>query len=315
MAYTGVNDPRLFVNKQPGGMFSVRDVIQTPGRVFYVGSLVTGATDSTGFGLNPGAPFATMDYAIAQCTASRGDTIFALPGHSETASTAAQQLFDADVAGIQIIGLGWGDLVPTFNLEHASASCVIGASSVRLRNLLFVGGVTDLVTCLDIEAAGDGSIIEDCGFRDSATDEDALTFVKIEANADRLTFQRNHFRNITGGEATDTLLFAGGSDDTRIIDNVASIDAKTGGFVNNNAAASTNQYILNNQVVNQDASAGLCVLHHASSTGLIAYNGFAGNKANTEPISTVTAMHVIENYMTDTAAASGIVSGTVTAWA
>ena len=34
-------------------------------------------------------PFATIDYAIGQCTANNGDLIMVMPGHTETVTAAA----------------------------------------------------------------------------------------------------------------------------------------------------------------------------------------------------------------------------------
>ncbi len=310
------HDTKLFVNKQPGGMFVVRDASECPGRVFWAGSNVTGATDGAGYGRNPGAPFATVDYAFSSGSvlADRGDVVYVLPGHAESASTAVE-LFDMDIAGVSIIGLGNGDKRPTFTLAHADATIVMGAAGCRLSNIRLIGNISDLVAGLEIEAAADGAIVDHCYFADSATNKDMLIPISVAADADRLTIVDNHFNMVTGGEATDCIKLAGGSDGTVVARNFAAGDWKTGGFLNAATAASLGLVVLDNIVVNQDGSAGLCYSGHASSTGVIARNMFCGNKANTEPISEVTAMHVCENYMTDTAGASGIVSGTVTAWA
>jgi len=103
----------LYVRKQPGGVFDITDIQNHPGNVFFVHS-GTG-TDGAGYGQNPDAPTATLDYAIGLCTASKGDVIYVLPGHAE--SFAATEGFDADMAGIKIIGLGWGNNRPTFKDE------------------------------------------------------------------------------------------------------------------------------------------------------------------------------------------------------
>src|SRR5690349_3795433 len=98
----------LFSRHQPGGVFTVDDLAEHPGDIYFVGSGVTGATDAAGYGKTPDAPFATLDYAIGQCTASQGDVIYLLPGHTETTTAIA-----LDVAGVRIIGLGWGRIRPT----------------------------------------------------------------------------------------------------------------------------------------------------------------------------------------------------------
>lgn len=303
----------LFVDKQPGGMFSIAPMSITTGKTFYVHS-GTG-TDQAGNGFNPDAPFATVDYAFssAAVTASKGDVIYVMPGHAETAATDVE-LFDMDIAGVSIIGLGEGALRPTFTITHADATCVIGAANCRLSNCRFVGGVADHVTMLEIEAAAVGSMVDHCFFTDTSSTVDTLIMIAVTAAANQLTIVDNFFLGKTGGEATDCIKLAGASTGSVIARNFATGDWKTGGFLNGNTAAAVNLMVLRNYVVNADASAGLCIKMHASSTGLVANNTFAASKDGTEAVSTVNAMHVIENYMTDLANASGIISATATAW-
>ena len=81
------------------------------GDIYYVDS--TGGVDSTGnYGTKYTTPFATVDYAINQCTANHGDIIVVMNGHAE--SYTAANGFDADVAGITIIGMGSGTDMPEF---------------------------------------------------------------------------------------------------------------------------------------------------------------------------------------------------------
>ena len=76
----------LFSRKQPGGMFTIVGIGQTPGDVYFVNS-ATG-TDSAGNGQNPDAPFATLAYAVAQVTSGQGDVIYVMPGHAENIAAA-----------------------------------------------------------------------------------------------------------------------------------------------------------------------------------------------------------------------------------
>src|SRR5262249_56892301 len=50
-----------------------------PNNVFFVNSTSANAGDSSGKGQTPDAPFATIDYAIGQCDADKGDLIVVLP--------------------------------------------------------------------------------------------------------------------------------------------------------------------------------------------------------------------------------------------
>ena len=198
------HDTKLFVNKQPGGMFVVRDAAECPGRVWWVGSNVTAASDSAGFGQNPGAPFATLDYAFdtGNVLADRGDVVYVLPSHAETAATDVE-LFDVDAASATVIGLGVGDKRPTFTITHADATVVLGAAGCRLSNLRFITGVADCVTAIEVEAAATGCVIDHCYVADTASGTDLLVAIAVEADADRLMIVDNHFNCVTGGEATE----------------------------------------------------------------------------------------------------------------
>lgn len=127
------------------------------GTVFYVHSV----TGNSGYvGKSSDKPLATVDQAINKCTASKGDIIYVMPGHVET--IAGADGFDADVAGISIIGLGWGDLRPTFNFTATSSTVAVGAANVRLSNLRFVAGISAVVVGVNVEAAGVACTVTGC---------------------------------------------------------------------------------------------------------------------------------------------------------
>src|SRR4051812_7269513 len=103
----------LFVQQQPGGMFAIEDSSRSTGKRFFVDS-VTG-TDSVGAGQNPDTPFATISFALTQCTASKGDIIYVMPGHAE--AIAAAGTLACSVIGVSIIGLGNGSNRPSISLN------------------------------------------------------------------------------------------------------------------------------------------------------------------------------------------------------
>lgn len=148
----------LFSRRQPGGVFTVDDIAEHPGEIFFVGSAVSGCSDAAGYGQNPDAPFATIDYAIGQCTASRGDVIYVLPGHNEGLGDAQ---IAVDVAGISIIGLGTGGLVPRIDFDHANASIDISANNCRLKNLRLLPSVTTIAIGIDVMAGVTDTVLED----------------------------------------------------------------------------------------------------------------------------------------------------------
>ncbi len=167
----------LFSRHQPGGVFTVSDIVDHPGDIFFVDSGAAAAADSAGAGRSPDAPFATIDYAIGQCAANNGDVIYVMPGHAETVSTASG--IDCDVAGVTIIGLGRGEARPIITLSAVASTVEIAAASVTLRNLLFK--VTDDCTIvLDINATD--ALIDACEIR-HGTAKEFVTGIDINGGA------------------------------------------------------------------------------------------------------------------------------------
>ena len=146
-----------------GGNMVIADQGKTTGARFFVGSAETYASDSAGYGTSPEKPFATVDYAIGQCTASDGDIIYVMPGHVEDYDGTTTG-FDADVAGISIIGLGEGSLRPRFDFDATASKCIIGADDVTLKNLTFRAGTASVVDGLELETGVTGCVLEDLEF-------------------------------------------------------------------------------------------------------------------------------------------------------
>src|SRR5688572_11639193 len=68
------------------------------GRTFYVDSAIAG-----GDGSSPDTALATLNAAMDQCVAHRGDKVIVMPGHTETLSAA--DAVDLDVAGVYVKGI------------------------------------------------------------------------------------------------------------------------------------------------------------------------------------------------------------------
>ncbi|MBM3494761.1 MAG: hypothetical protein FJX72_10675, partial [Armatimonadetes bacterium] len=185
------NRTALFGRNQPGGVFTIEDITQHPGAVWFVGSAAAAAADSAGAGKSPDLPFATLDYAIGLCTANAGDVIYVLPGHAET--IAATDGFDADVAGIKIIGLGWGANRPTFTFSGTASQVNVGAASVWLQNLRFVAGISAVVAGLQVEGKTD-VVIKNCEwYWGGTTSWDFVLAVELEAGSHRAIIEDCRF--------------------------------------------------------------------------------------------------------------------------
>lgn len=126
-----------------------------PGEVFWVnGSTVLAKGGVGGSNGNDGTyqrPFATIDYAIGKCTASRGDVIVVMPGHTETISAASG--IAMDVAGVALIGLGTGSLRPTLNYTATASTLTMSAANCTMHNILHTGGIDAIVSPIVVSAA------------------------------------------------------------------------------------------------------------------------------------------------------------------
>src|SRR3990167_5063650 len=147
------------------------------GQIFYVSNDTTNlqegadvGADISSYGQSPMAPFSTIDYAIGQCKASRGDKIIVLPGHAETL-TAAIAL---DVAGVTIEGRGGGTLRPQITVNGVIDGINISAANCKLQNLYFNESTADAAANINVAAAN--VTIQDCWFDLGATDEDCITW-------------------------------------------------------------------------------------------------------------------------------------------
>ena len=168
---------------------SIRGVPLTgmyPGQVYWVnGSSVVMPGSVAGSDSNTGsyeAPFATIDYAIGQCTANRGDIIMVAPGYTQTVSAAAGIV--ADVAGVAIIGLGRGSLRPTITLDTATTADIdISADNVMLSNFLFVADLDAIVHCIDVVSAKNATI-HACEFKEGGANKVFIDAIDVSSTTD-----------------------------------------------------------------------------------------------------------------------------------
>lgn len=204
-----------------------------PGKVFWVGDTGTPgmANRKTGSDGNKGTfndPFATIDYAVGQCTANRGDIIMVLPGHTETVTAAAGLALD--VAGIALVGLGTGSDRPTINFTTATtADMDVDAANITMINFLFTGGIDALVGPIDVNAA-DFTMLN-CEWRDVTGQ--ATDVILADANADRLLIDGYYHNGAAAAGANSAIALTGM--DTPVIRNfkavgnfaVGAIDCRT----------------------------------------------------------------------------------------
>ncbi len=282
----------------------------TTGSVFFVHS---GTGNNTTYsGTDPTTPFSTIDYAIGFCTASKGDVIVVLPGHSESISGAAA--IAADVAGISIIGLGWANLRPLITLHTTATTIAVSAANVTFRNLRIATDVDAVVKVFNITAAG--CTLDAVDFVETAACA-ALQFVLTTAAADDLTIQNCKWvQTQTAATALQEWIRLVGTDRFRCLNNVASLK----GYATSNPAngvlvgattAALDVYIEGNRFISTNSTGAIVISLLANTTGYVANNGVASEKTAIAGQVAIANCYGYNNYANNTVNTSGLLDPVV----
>ena len=184
------------------------NLLTTRGKIWYVHSGV--GSDVASRGKLATKPFASLDYAIGKCVASRGDVIYCLPSHAETVATAGA--IAADVIGISVIGLGVGATRPTFTFSTVTSTMTVSAASILLRNLLLKPSIDSIVSPIVVSAA---DCIIDVEVQDASATIECVNAILTTAAADRLTINLK-YRGFIAGDACVNAVRLVGVDSARI---------------------------------------------------------------------------------------------------
>jgi hypothetical protein len=284
--------PFLQTRQQGGvGDLLILDPRFTPGNIFFVNSTHANKGDTPGKGQTPDAPFATLDYAVGQCTANQGDVIIALPGHVETVSAAGG--LDLDVAGITLIGIGNGTLQPKIDLTSAATADVdIDAANITIEGFQFEASFADIAVCIDVNATD--FTIRRCRFLEPTTNENFLICIQdaTSTTSSRITVENCEARC---PDAADThfINFAGTGDSHLIRNNL--LHGDWGTMAIGGAGVVTYCRVLDNVIGNIANTTDGCINFAAAATGMVVRNLCCGAAAQANGI-TATAMVLAENY-------------------
>lgn len=181
----------LFSQHMPGGPWGYADIMRHTGDVFFVQSTSATAVDDTGHGRTPEAPFATLAYAAAQCTANVGDVIYLMPGHVELITGTPD--LTMTIAGVNVYGCGNGTIQPIIRFTTAiGAELNIDAADITFENVNFQAGFADLTAPIDVNALR--LTIRKCKFTERVATENALIWLQLPADgtAAGLTLEDNY---------------------------------------------------------------------------------------------------------------------------
>jgi len=277
--------------RQPGGAYFLTEIDRFPGNVFYVQSTHPNASNAETHGRSPDAPFATIDYAVGQCTANNGDVIVVLPFHAEVVTAAGG--LDLDVAGITIRGVGFGAAMPTVTLSTANTADVdVDAAGVTVENIHFRANFADIAAAIDVNA--DDFTLRGCRFSDVAAAMNALVWVQDAAagGSDRITIEGCHCIALDAAN-THFVNFAGTGDGHIVRDNILIGDWGTACI--GGAGVVTAATIIRNLISNAATDSDACIKMAATATGICMFNHACGGAAQANGI-TATAMAISQNF-------------------
>lgn len=200
----------MATSNYPGGFtngVTIRGVpidVPHPGTVFWVNSTsVFPVNGIAGSDSGPGTyqqPFATLDFAIGRCTASRGDVIYLMPGHTETIGAAAA--VDLDVAGITVIGLGSGTLQPRLDFTATAGTVEVNADDITIHNVNFHANISAVVIGLSVLTLATDTLISNCVFDvETTTTDEFVISANLGVGCDRTVFDNCSFDMGLGGAA------------------------------------------------------------------------------------------------------------------
>lgn len=150
----------------------------TRGNRFFVDSNNGNANNT---GKSPNEAITTLDAAFALCTANNGDVIYVMPNHAETITGAAG--IAHDVAGVSVVGLGFGNQRPRFLMDASTAvTYAITADDAYLTNLVFASGHSNVVAC--ITTTKKHTWLDGLEFENNTANEDFLTCIKATSTTD-----------------------------------------------------------------------------------------------------------------------------------
>lgn len=231
------------------------------GATWYVDS-VNGA--NTNGGRSKAGAFATLAYAFTRVAAN--DNIIVLPGHAESIISAA--LIAANVAGVNVIGMGRGTARPTFTWSTvAGASMDVSAANITFYNLLFVAATeaTELTAMINVSAAD--VVFAKCEARFRNASGGAVLLILGTSGGDRMLVDGCRFTGTANANTVACIRTVAGQDDVIVRNTTILGNFTTSLGCIDNTGAALNLCVENCFFDNRTASSTVCVNAHASTTG------------------------------------------------
>lgn len=185
----------------------VTDFLVNVSTEFYVGPNAQGAGDDGRAGRSKETSLATIEAAIAKCTASKNDIIYLLPGHTETVATAGAIALDK--IGIRVIGLGTGALRPILTFSAVDATLLLNAASTSIENVIIKPSIDSVVSPIVVSAADCKVDVE---IQDASAAVECVAGILATAGADRLKINLKYIGFVTGNALVSAIQLVGVND-------------------------------------------------------------------------------------------------------
>lgn len=283
----------------------------TTGSIFFVDSV-------TGNVLNDGktvqTPVALLATAVGLCTASKGDIIFVMPGHSETISSSTALTLNK--AGVSILGLGQGLDRPTFTIDTANTATInVTAASISFVNCRVIGNFLSIAAAFTLTTAK-RFILRDCYCADTSGVLNFLNIIKSTGAAntvDGLTALNNVWAGLGTTSVNSFILSANDIDSAVWRDNrVILVRTATAAILATISAGVLTNLDCGDNCVYSKATAttggGLISVGGTTSTGFV-YRNFQQTLGTATDIlfTTNVGLAAFENRVTGAVGATGFV--------
>lgn len=239
------------------------------GRAYYVDATNGSAQNS---GLSWAQAVTTLDVAIDKCRSNRGDTIFVAPWHAETEAGVDTAIATMDTAGVSVIGVRQGNLIPTFTFTDDGATFSITGANCVIKGLKFISGVIDLAAAVTVSAAGDYLVFDDCEFQDGSATLEMVFGISIAAACNDVTIQNCRFFTTDAGSGTDSAIKLVGATSRFTLQDCFFRGDWDVSVIDGADAAGFDVLIQRNTINQLEATNGLTVSLNAATTGAVVYN-------------------------------------------
>jgi hypothetical protein len=258
-------------------------------------------------------PWATIAYAVSQCTAGRGDIIMCMPGHAETVSSSTAM--SLGVSGALVFGCGMGALRPTITLNTATSATInITAAQMGFYNVKFVANFASIASLFTLAAGTQDFYLGNCNFVDTSS---ILNFVNLVTTSTTSNasdgFEMDNCAWNGLGAASNTCAFnVKGTNDRWSVNNnyITHAATTTSGLAQVASSKSLTNLTMDKNILNLASATNpvALTLQGSSNTGVMSNNlVFGGVAAGSSPVlaTASSGLKYFNNYYDNQADHSG----------